>query len=193
MFPLTDKKEKEKKIDPERVDKVPKYGTESKTQMILNRVAMLQIFVNDTDQDDYPRKDVQQVRPCDHVQKRRSHIALRTRRVQSCLDELVESVELIEDKGQAQNQGQAQKQVGPGVISRKQGSPGQDKRHAAQKNQDRAEVKSGGQLKAHPVFSCPADNIGAGQSGKHHGHADHGDPEHLFESPFLNFLFHLHQ
>ena len=109
MFPLTDKKEKEKKIDPERVDKVPEDGAQGKAQMIFNRVSLLHVFVNDTDQDDYPRKDVQQVRPCDHVQKRRSHIALRTRRVQSCFDELVESVELIEDKGQTQNQGQAQK------------------------------------------------------------------------------------
>ena len=109
MFPLTDKKEKEKKIDPERVDKVPENCSQAQPQVVLNRIAMLHVFVNDTDQDDYPRKDVQQVRPCDHVQKRRSHIALRTRRVQSCFDELVESVELIEDKGQTQNQGQAQK------------------------------------------------------------------------------------
>ena len=111
MFTLTDKKEKEKKIDPERVDKVPENCSQAKAQVVLNRITMLHVFVNDTDQDDYPRKDVQQVRSCDHVQKRRSHIALRTRRVQSCLDELVESVELIEDKGQAQNQGQTQKQV----------------------------------------------------------------------------------
>jgi len=112
MFPLADKEEKEKKIDPERIDKVPENGGKAQTQVVLNRVAMLHVFINDTYQDDYPRKDVQQVRRSDHVQKRRSHIALRTCRVQSCLDELVESVELIEDKGQAQNQGQAQKQVG---------------------------------------------------------------------------------
>ncbi len=120
MFPLTDKEEKEEKIDPKGIHKVPENSGQAQAQVIFNRVTMSDVLIQYADQGDYPGKDVKQVSPCDHVQKRRGHIALRARRVQSRLDQLVEAIELVEDKRQAQNQGESQKQIGSRVISCKQ-------------------------------------------------------------------------
>ena len=59
MFPLTDKIEKEEKIDPERIHKVPENGAESKAEMIFNRVLMLNIPVDHPDQNYDACKNVQ--------------------------------------------------------------------------------------------------------------------------------------
>lgn len=99
MFPLTDKIEKEEKIDPERIHKVPENGAESEAEMIFNRVSMLDVLVDHPDQNNDACKNVQKVRPCDDIKKGRGHIALRARRVQTCLDQLVKTIELIKYKG----------------------------------------------------------------------------------------------
>lgn len=59
MFPLTDKIEKEEKIDPERIHKVPENGAESEAEMIFNRVLMLNIPVDHPDQNYDACKNVQ--------------------------------------------------------------------------------------------------------------------------------------
>ena len=59
MFPLTDKIEKEEKIDPERIHKVPENGSESEAEMIFNRVLMLNIPVDHPDQNYDACKNVQ--------------------------------------------------------------------------------------------------------------------------------------
>ena len=99
MFPLTDKIEKEEKINPERIHKVPENGAESEAEMIFNRVSMLDVLVDHPDQNNDAYKNVQKERPGDVRKKGRGHIALRACRVQTCFDELVEALDLIEDKG----------------------------------------------------------------------------------------------
>ena len=108
MFPLPDKQEKEEKIDPEGVHKVPENRCQTETQMVFNRVKSSGVFVKHTDQNNDACKDVQQVGRGDHVEKRGGHIALRAGCVQARLDELVEAVELVKHKGQSQNQGEPQ-------------------------------------------------------------------------------------
>ena len=127
MFLLSDEHKKEEKIDPQSIDKVPEDSGQAQTQMIFHRVQIPGVFVDHPHQDDDTRKDMQQVGRRDHIEKRRSHIALGPCRVQPSLNELVEAIELIKDKGQAQNQGNAEKQIRSRVIPRKQGSFGQHK------------------------------------------------------------------
>ena len=61
MFPLTDKKEKEEKIDPKRIDKVPENRPQGESQVILNRIQMPGILIHHPDQNDNAGKDVQKV------------------------------------------------------------------------------------------------------------------------------------
>ena len=52
------------------------------------------------------------------------------------------------------------------------------------------DIKSTWQFETNPVFSCLTDHIGACKAGEHHGHADHGYPQHLFIRLLFCFLFH---
>ena len=116
MFPLSDKKEKEEKIDPEGIHKVPENGCQTEAEMVFRGVSFLRVFHKNPNQHHDPCKDVQQVGPRDHIEERGSHIALRTCGVQARLDQLVEAIELVEHKGQPENQREPQEDIRPGVI-----------------------------------------------------------------------------
>ena len=45
MFPLTDKIEKQEKIDPKGVHKVPENGRQAEAQVIFNRVLPLDVLI----------------------------------------------------------------------------------------------------------------------------------------------------
>ena len=105
MFLLTDKIEKEEQIEPQAIYKMPENGTKAKAQMTLRGIAPFKIAIEHPEKNQDPRKDMQQVRSGDHIQKGRGHVALGSRCIQARIDQLLKSIELVEHESKTKGQG----------------------------------------------------------------------------------------
>jgi len=193
MLRLSDKIEKQEKIYPESIHKMPENGTQGESQMTGSGVFILHISVQNPYQYENSGKNVDQVSAGYHIQERGCHIALWTRGVQARFDELSETSKLKVHEAKPEEQSCRKHCGGLSDLVFEQESFGQEKGQAAQQDEYRTDVKGLRQIKGNPVFPATADHIGTGQSGKHHGHAYHRDPKHLLIGPVLCFLFHFHQ